>query len=511
MKCVLAALAAVAVLLCGSAEAADRPNIVVVMVDDMGYADLGCYGGEIRTPNIDALARGGTHWRSFYNCAQCCPTRASLMTGLYPHQAGVGDMIDPHSKATRDAAKSPAYSDRLDPKAITLPQALRSAGYQTYMVGKWHLGSSDGQRPLQRGFDQYFGITAGADSYFKPATLRSGDEPVKDVPADFYATDDFTSRAIQFIENGDPARPFFLYAAYNAPHSPFHALPADIEAYRGVYDAGWDVIRRRRFEQQKALGFWPRTADLPPRVQADAQWTPTEAQTKSAERMTRYAAIMQRVDHNVGRLVDVLKRKGMLENTLILFLSDNGAWASSATYGREWAETGNTPLRLFKVQVHEGGICTPLIAHWPKGIRGDGALNTRAYGHVKDIFATCMEAAGVESPVKESRSLLGQLLDGTVVDESPLFWERRGHEAVRIGRWKLVRSYSAPAGMNPDGDTAGPRTGQWELYDLQEDPLESRDLAATQPERVAQLAKQHAEWSARVGVVDRAKIVEQMR
>jgi arylsulfatase len=475
------------------------------MVDDMGYADLGCYGGEIRTPNIDALAKGGVRWRNFYNCAQCCPTRASLMSGLYPHQAGVGEMIDPSSKPIRDAASSPAYSDHLDTKTKTMAEVLKAVDYQTYMVGKWHLGYGDGHRPTHRGFDRYFGIIAGADNYFKPTTLRSQDEPLKQVRKDFYTTDDFTTKAIEFIEKGDEKKPFFLYAAYNAPHTPFHARPKDIEKYKDVYNVGWDSIRERRFARQKELGFWPQEMKLSPHVMTDAKWTGSDAQRKTIERMQTYAAMVDRVDQNVGRIVEALKKRGKLDNTLILFLSDNGAWASPSTYGREWAEAGNTPFRLYKVHVHEGGSCSPLIAHWPNGIpKAD--LNTRAYGHVKDIMATCLEAAGAPCPSKESRSLLKQLRDPNVAEDVPLLWERRGHEAVREGPWKLVRCYSTPAGENVNGDNKGKRMGAWELYDLGKDPAECNNLAAGNPERVRAMADRHAEWFKRIGGVDRELI-----
>ena len=490
-----------------------KPNIVVIMVDDMGYADLGCYGGEIRTPNIDALAKGGTRWRSFYNCAQCCPTRASLMTGLYPHQAGIGDMIDAHSLSTREAAASPAYSDHLSRNAVTIAEALRPAGYQTYMVGKWHLGKNDGQRPLQRGFDRYYGIISGADSYWKPTSLRDGDAPVKEFPKDFYATDAFTTKAIEFVEKRDPKKPFFLYTAYNAPHTPFHVRSKDLEKYKGEYDAGWDEIREKRFARQKEMGFWPKDLSLPARSDAAARWTGSPEQLAEAERMTKYAGIVDRIDQNVGRLVAALKRSGQLDNTLILFLSDNGAWATPGTYGTEFAETGNTPFRLFKVFVHEGGIRTPLLAHWPGTIPA-GVLNTSRYGHVKDIMATCLDAASVNYPKElagqpivplEGQSLLPALKDSKKADNEPLYWERRGHEALRDGPWKIVRFYGAP-NKDPKLLSVGPRVGNWELYNLDSDPTESRNLAAEQPTRLAEMVERHAAWANRVGVIPREQL-----
>jgi arylsulfatase len=492
-----------------------RPNIVLILVDDMGYSDLGCYGGEIPTPNLDALAAGGTRWRQFYNCAQCCPTRASLMTGLYPHQAGVGDMIDRHSLDTRRAAASPAYGDHLSPRAVTIAEALKPAGYATYMVGKWHLGYADGQRPRQRGFDRYFGIIAGADSYWKPASLRLDDAPVREVPAGFYATDAFTDKAVEFVESGDPAQPFFLYLAYNAPHAPFQARPEDIARHTDRYRVGWDKIRRRRFDRQKELGFWPADMALPPRDPQSRPWEGAPDQQKLADRMAIYAAMVESVDRNVGRLMAALKRRGVADDTLVMFLSDNGAWASGATYGIEWAETGDTPLRLFKVCTHEGGICTPFIACWPRRIPA-GVLDKQRYGHVKDVWATCLEAAGAAPPqtrdgrpaiTPESRSLLPALTNPAGAGDETLFWERRGNSAVRDGRWKLVRSYNA---HRLKGLAEGARTGRWELYDLAEDPNETRDLADRHPGRVREMAARYEAWEKRVGVVPREVINERI-
>jgi arylsulfatase len=496
-----------------AAASATKPNIVLILVDDLGYADLGCYGGEICTPNLDALASGGTRFRQFYNCAQCCPTRASLMTGLYPHQAGVGDMIDNHSAAVRKAAGSPAYSDHLSPRAVTLAEALKPAGYRTCMTGKWHLGYADGQRPCQRGFDRHFGIIAGADSYWKPKTLRLDDTPVTDIPNDFYATDAFTDRAIEFIERGDRKQPFFLYLAYNAPHSPFHAWPDDIARYRETYIGGWDVIREKRFARQRELGFWPGEMKLAPRDPQSARWTGTAEQLKLAERMATYAAMVDRIDQNVGKVMAALKRLEAIENTLVLFLSDNGAWASGATYGMEWAETGDTPYRLFKLFTHEGGICTPFIASWPGRIPA-GILNRGQYGHVKDIFATCLEAAGARAPATrggqaaiptESRSLLPSLFDPKLVRNERLFWERMGNSAVRDGRWKLVRFYND---TRTKGVAFGPRTGVWEFYDLDADPNETRNLADQHPDRVKELRASYEAWEKKVGVVPRERIVQ---
>lgn len=517
-----------------------RPNLIVILADDLGWSDIGCYGSEIPTPHLDALAAGGVKFSAFYNGAQCCPTRASLISGMYPHEAGVGDMIDAHSLAVRQAAASPHYSDRLDPRAKTIAEHLRAVGYQTYMTGKWHLGYADGQRPLQRGFDRYHGIISGADSYFKPKSLREGDTPAdaKTLPAGYYTTDAFTTKAIDFIREGDAAKPFFLYLAYNAPHAPFHAPEDEIAKHRGKYDAGFEVIRERRLAKQKQLGLVPASIQMPPRDPNSQPWAGSPAQMKEVRNMEIYAAMVTRMDANVGRLTAFLKERGQLENTLILFLSDNGAWASGATYEQEWAETGDTPFRLFKLFTHEGGIRTPCIAHWPARIPA-GAVQSRQYAHVKDILPTLLAAARGNGVMEKDsadptstlthqdsttpslpgslplsgRSFLPALLDPGHAANETLFWERLGNEAVRDGRWKLVRCYNEIRDYNARtkrGPGSGTRTGSWELYDLDTDPNETRDLAAQHPERVAEIIARHATWSQRVGVIPREQIAAKL-
>lgn len=492
-----------------------RPNFVVILADDLGWSDIGCYGSEIPTPNLDALAAGGMKFAAFYNGAQCCPTRASLISGMYPHEAGVGDMIDPHSLAVREAANSPRYSDRLDPRAKTIAEHLRAADYQTYMTGKWHLGYQDGQRPVQRGFERYYGIISGADSYFRPKSLREDDRPVapESLPADFYATDAFTTQAMEFIQAGDRSKPFFLYLAYNAPHAPMHAPEDEIAKHRGKYDAGFEVIRERRLTKQKQLGLVPETTALPPRDPKSLPWTGSPEQMKEVRNMEIYAAMVTRMDANIGRLTAFLRERGQLDDTLILFLSDNGAWASGATYEQEWAETGDTPFRLFKLFTHEGGIRTPCLAHWPARVPA-GVVQRSRYAHVKDILPTLLDAAGARPLAGDAlplsgRSFLPALLDPEHGDSETLFWERLGNEAVREGNWKLVRFYNDLRDYNPRikrGPGSGERSGAWELYDFEADPNETRDLSAAHPEKVAELAAKHRAWADQIGVIPREEI-----
>jgi arylsulfatase len=505
-----------------------RPNILLVMVDDMGYSDLGCYGGEVRTPTLDALAENGVRFARFFNCAQCCPTRASLMTGLYPHQAGVGDMNEQgEANVLWRRIGSPAYLGFKKQGIVTLPEALREAGYQTFMAGKWHLGQDESCWPGQRGFDRHFALIGGACEQFSgfrswqkkgPITkfVHNG-KRVETLPPDFYTTDTFTDHTLRFIEDSDTARPWFGYLAFTAPHWPIQAHESDVAKYSETYRAGPDVIRQRRFERLKQIGLIPESAKLP---QLDATVT-EEAKRAKPERneqwMRNYAAMIDRVDQNLARIVESLLKRGQLENTLILFLSDNG---SDTVRGPLWGQVSNTPFRRFKVSVNDGGIASPLIAHWPQGIPSQQRGRIVAdVGHVIDIHSTCLDAACTQQPQKsgehsvlpaEGVSLLPVLRGaGNIPSDRVLCWERMGNEAVRQGKWKLVRVYGKPT---DDGNitSTGPRTGQWELYDTATDPGETMNLAAQHPEQVQSLIRLHEAWSARVGVVPREEIVKLM-
>ncbi len=495
------------------AAAAERPNIILIMSDDLGYSDIGCYGGEIQTPNLDQLAQGGIRFTQFYNTARCCPTRAALLTGLCQHQAGVGHM------AGNDGV--PSYQGFLNNRCLTLAEALRTVGYTTLMTGKWHVGSAAEHWPLQRGFDRFWGTPSGGGVYFKDTLqLRndvyfvSGSERIEP-PDDLYVTETFTTRAIEFIDEAvtQSTKPFFLYLAHIAPHWPLQAKPADIAKYNGQYSIGWDAVRARRFGRQQELGLLAATAELSPRDSQATAWSqmPAVAKQELARRMEIYAAQVDCIDQNVGRLVARLKELDQLDNTLILFLSDNGCSAeggpggfsrgragvpigeglSYASAGLEWANACDTPFRKFKMSTYEGGIATPLIAHWPAGIEARGELRHQP-GHVIDLMPTLLDVAGARYPEKfQGRDLIplaGQSLkpafnDGQI-SQRALFWEHQGNKAVRQGKWKAV--------------TQG--RDAWELYDLEADRTETRNLATDHPQKCRELATLWQNWATRCGV-----------
>lgn len=513
---------------CSSAVADERPNLLLVMVDDMGYSDIGCYGGEVRTPTLDSLAENGVRLARFFNCAQCCPTRAALMTGLYPHQAGVGDMNE--EGANNEFWKrvgSPAYLGLKTRGIVTLPEVLRAAGYQTFMAGKWHLGKAPECWPHSRGFDRSFALIGGACEQFTgyrswqqkgPITLFvENGQKVEKLPSNFYTTDTFTDYALRFIDAAEPGRPWFGYLTFTAPHWPIQAHEADVAKYAETYVDGPAAIRQRRFERLKQLGLVPETARPP---QLDESVVPEAQQAKQETRdrwMRTYAAMIDRVDQNLARVVKRLRERGQFDNTLLLFLSDNG---SDTVRGPLWGQVSNTPFRRFKVSVNDGGIASPLIAHWPNGIpREQRGRIVRDIGHVIDIHATCLDVARTQQPESfrdhevlppEGLSLLPALCgNGSLPSDRVLCWERMGNEAVRQGGWKLVRAYGA---ATEDGNinSTGPRTGKWELYDTTNDPGETANLAAQHPERVKSMTRLFESWATRVGVVPREEIVKLM-
>ncbi len=471
-------------------QPAARPNIVVILVDDMGFSDIGCYGSEIETPNIDRLADHGLRFTQFYNCGRCCPTRASLMTGLHPHQTGIGHMTAPPGKPL---GINGAYQGFLNDNCVTLAQVLKSAGYHTLMTGKWHLGSNTrGTWPLQRGFDKFYGGLTGAFNYIKPGGDRAMSRDNEPIETDdsFYVTDTFTDEACQYITEVSQADddPFFLYLAYNAPHWPLQPKWNDFQKYKGKYTDGWEALMKKRLAKQKSLGLF--ADDLEPAPHVGPTWNSLD-ESKQDELdtiMAAYAGCVDSIDQNVGKLTKHLESLGKLDNTIIVFLSDNGACQEGGVLGQykpgwekdspletvegirqglAWANASNTPFRLYKHFVHEGGACTPMIAHWPNGIAQPirGKL-TRQHAYLPDFMATFVELSGAkypdDVPACVGASLL-PILEGSdePIHTEPLYWEHEGNAAMRWGKWKLVREYKKP----------------WELYDIESDRTELNNLA----------------------------------
>jgi arylsulfatase len=497
------------VVVVGSAQAA-QPNVVVILVDDMGFSDLGCYGGEIPTPHLDALAGGGLRFTQFYNTARCCPTRAALLTGLYSHQAGVGHM-------TSDQGL-PGYQGRLNDRCVTLAEVLRPAGYFTAMSGKWHVGQNLGVTPWGRGFDR--SLNAAGGGFFFPTHPRAelflnGEKIANDdsrLPSNWYSTDLWTTFGVKFIDEAIAAKkPFYLHLCHNAPHFSLQAPAETIAQFRGKYKEGWDVLRERRLARQVELGIIDKAwqpAPRPNEVQAWSKHT-AEEQDRFDHIMAVYAAVVHRMDRAVGNLVAELKVRGVLDNTLILFMSDNGGNAESGPGGKtigdpsqgksdwfcgeSWAFLQNTPFRRYKHYVHEGGIATPLIAHWPAGISAPGELRHQP-AHLIDVMPTVVEATGGKYPEKhagqaitpmEGRSL-STAFRNQPIEREAIYWEHERNAAIRKGDLKLVRLG---------------KQGSWELYDLKADRTEQHNLAMERPETVRELAGQWESWATRAQVL----------
>ena len=491
------------------AAAQGKPNIVVILVDDMGFSDLGCYGSEIPTPNLDALAANGLKFTQFYNTGRCCPTRASLLTGLYPHQAGVGHM-------TADNGL-PGYQGRLNDRCVTIAEVLKPAGYFTALSGKWHVGQNFGVTPWGRGFDR--SLNAPAGGFYLPDSKRAelflnGEKLAKDdprLPKDWYTTDLWTVFGLKFIDEALAAKkPFYLHLCYNAPHFPLQAPAEEIAKFRGKYKEGWGALRDARYARQLNSGLIDKGWEKSPRPQGVDLWksVPAEEQDRFDHIMATYAAVVHHMDKAVGELVAGLRERGVLDNTLILFMSDNGGNAESGARGKNegdpskadsdwfcgmsWAFLENTPFRLFKHFNHEGGIATPLIAHWPAGIAAKGEWRTQP-AHLIDIMATCADVGGAAYPANfngkpvqpmEGRSLVGAFA-GKPIERDALYWEHEGNAAVRVGDLKLVRQRAE---------------GAWELYDMKADRTELHDLAAAQPETVKKMAEKWEAWALRANV-----------
>lgn len=485
-----------------------RPNIIYIMADDMGYSDLGCYGGEVNTPNLDKLASNGIKLRSFYNNSRCCPTRASLLTGQYPHTVGMGGMVS-MPKASVEAG---SYQGFLNPGYPTIAEELKKSGYNTYMSGKWHVGESEEHWPLKRGFDHYYGLISGASSFYEitPAERNKRrfvlDDKDYAIPQDgHYMTDAFTDHAIGYIdqhkkENAD--KPFFLYLAYTAPHFPLHALEDDIKKYEKLYEQGWDITREKRFEKMKKNGLVDERYSMTARPKHLPAWKDAEDKSIWVRKMAVYAAMIDRMDQNIGKLVDQLKSNGQYENTMIVFISDNGACAENVNskllhdptkkigekgsytiYGEPWASVSNTPFKAYKHYMHEGGINTPCIIQWPAGIKPAKGFVDQV-GHVIDLLPTAIELSG-----KKSTGLPGQSLSYVWKEKKPkdrtYCWEHEGNQAIRKGQWKLVKELQET---------------YWSLYNLATDPTEMNDLSGVEATRAKAMLEEYTNWAAKVGV-----------
>lgn len=496
-----------------AAQHAKRPNVIVILVDDMGFSDIGPYGSEIPTPNLDALAANGLRFTQFYNTARCSPSRASLLTGLYPHEAGMGGL---------DSIVRPGlggFQGRIADRAVTIAEVLKPAGYFTGMAGKWHVGAQHGTPPKEVGFDRSMFQKGGTYFPDQPGKGRTfvtidGRQARLDSPevgkGEWYASDMLVDWTVRFVDEAKAeGKPFFLYLPFTAVHFPVMAPAEEIAKFKGKYMAGWEKLRHDRFERQKQTGLIAADATLPDVLPEAYDWDKVPAADK--ERfdtiMAVYAAAVSRMDQAVGTLVADLKARGEFENTLILFMSDNGGNAESGPDGRtgaapwggknsnvfvglNWATLQNTPFRYFKHYAEEGGIATPLIASWPAGIDAKvrGTM-VREPGHLVDVMPTLVELAGAKYPARfdghdirpmSGRSFAGAFESEPLTRSVPIFWEHEGNKAVRDGKWKLVAQFGAP----------------WQLYDMSIDRTETRDLAAAHPGIAARMAKQWDDWAA---------------
>ena len=541
---ILSLLAVVAEEVTPDSSLNKKPNIVLIMLDDMGYSDLGCYGGEIETPNIDTLAKNGVKFSQFYNSGRCCPTRASMLTGLYPHRSGVGHM------ASRDYGFK-GYKGELRPEAATIAENLKAAGYDTWMAGKWHLSinwSQDGSKhnwPLQRGFDKFYGTLIAAGSQWNPITLTEGNKDIFPIAADedYYHTEALSSKAVKWMGEQKEDKPFFLYMAYSAPHWPLHARQEVIDKYKKRYLAGYDQLRSERLKKLKAAGLISASTEVSARNPKVIPWEDEKQKEWQASRMAAYAAMIDQVDTGVGELVTQLKKDGELDNTIILVLSDNGGSAlehpngligstgapwtvmryvpvltrdkravisgdvigvepgPENTYGGcggGWANLSNTPFRMFKKFSHEGGVATPLIVHWPEKIKNKGAINHEV-SHVIDLLPTFLDAAGA-SHLKSRKgkqtlkldgvSLMPSLTEGKPIPQRVVGFEHAGNRALRYGNWKLVAENG----------------GEWELYNMVKDRTEMNDLAKESPEKYLEILTLYNQWAEKNWVVDWTKV-----
>lgn len=537
-----------------------RPNVILILADDLGFSDLGCYGGEIRTPNVDHLAKDGVRFAQFYNRARCCPTRASLLTGLYPHQAGIGEMNQDRGL--------PAYRGELNDRCATIAEVLKTNGYRTGMAGKWHvvnlnISSAPAAQqkaminfeidapltprkenwPTNRGFEEFWGTIPGVESFWDPYGLVHNLETIQRDRSNFYYTDFITQHSVQMIDRfaQDKNNPFFMYVAYTAPHWPIQAPEAEVQAYVDMYRKGWDKIRAERYDRLVQLGIvnpaWPLSARAsnPGLADRDSQvsaWDTAKNKEWEIRRMATYAAMVEHMDRGIGSIVGQLKRRNIEKNTIVIFLSDNGACQENVqpgwydipsrtrdgktihvgntaqfmpggdetvyqSYGPMWANTSNTPFRRFKHFTEEGGISTPFVVRWPNGKLAPGRIELNRFGDVIDLMPTILDAAGATYPKsingKEIQPLEGQSLlpamRGKPYSRKMLFWEHEGNRAARDGDWKIVSASGEP----------------WQLYNIVRDRTELKDLSEQEPARKKRMIAQWEDWARRVGVLPRPR------
>ena len=487
-------------------DAKITPNVILILVDDMGFSDLGAYGSEIATPNIDRLAYEGVRFSNAYNTSKCFPSRACILTGLYSQQIGYHQ----------------TFRLKME-NAITLGELFKTAGYTTLWSGKHH----SIENPVTRGFDHYSGLLDGASNHFNPGLKREGEgqpaqKGLKQTPVsyrnwviegevitpytptkDFYSTDVFTDYALNWLGQIESKDPFFLYLSYTAPHDPLMAWPKDIEKYKDRYGEGYEVIRKQRFEKQKQLGVLPKNAVLSEAEHANWDSLNTEEKVEESKTMAVYAAMIDRLDQNIGRILDKLDQQGKLNNTLIIFTSDNGgssevvnipggtgeigASTNWKSLGKNWANVSNTPYREYKNWSHEGGIKTPLIAYWPNQIKNKGFISQKPV-HFIDFLPTLQELSGADYPASingdvifpsPGKSFLPQILgDTSSKRDDPIFWQWRKGKAIRHNNWKLVAHRDV-----------------WELYNLEADPVEEINLIDKEIEKVAELKSLYEDWA----------------
>jgi len=553
----------------------NRPNIVLIMSDDMGYSDIGCYGSEIETPVLDGLAQNGLRFSQFYNTARCCPTRASLLTGLYPAQTGMGFMTSHEEE--------PGYQGEIGRNCVTIAEVLKPAGYRTYMAGKWHVARNrenvDSLKynwPLQRGFEKFFGTITGAGSFWDPSLLTRGNtyitplnDPEYQPQEKWYYTDAISDNAVKFIDEHtaeNASQPFFMYVSYTAAHWPLHAPEDEIDLHQGNYDQGFAPIREQRYQKMKELGLIDASWPMSPPV---AEWDTIANKEWYARNMEVYAAMITRMDKGIGKIVNKLRQEDMLDNTLILFLQDNGGCAETLNwrqvdnklenlaeirafdpmapdelqtnsfpeqtregfpvlimsekimagsdqtyhaYGPTWANVSNTPFRQYKHWVHEGGISTPLIVHWPQQVKEQGQLRHQP-AHLIDLMATFVDIAEADYPDtyqgEQITPLAGKSLTPVFSEDAPLdreaiYFEHEGNRAIRQGKWKLVSKAYEGAGHFRREDQIP--LVEWALYDMEADRTELNDLADQYPERVEAMAAQWQEWAQQTQTVPKPKI-----